>query len=129
MKWANKNWVIIKKNVLSRGFAILESRVSNQTGQSRDKLKCDVHIVPLSWNKARSKIRNYLQIWQAEKLSTWLLSSGQDFDKKFFDSKHVLKVYFKPSRKKSVFSIFLPLLSKPASMKKDRLNKVHVCCS
>ena len=34
-------------------------------------------------------------------MSTWLLSSGQDFGKKFLDSKHVLKVYFKPSRKKS----------------------------
>ena len=34
----------------------------------------------------------------SEKLSTWLLSSGQDFGKNFLDSKHVLKVYFKPSR-------------------------------
>ena len=51
-----------------------------------------------------------LLIWQAEKLSTWLLSSGQDFGKKFLDSKHVLKVYFKPSRKNQNF-LFLPLCS------------------
>ena len=37
-----------------------------------------------------------------EKLSTWLLSSGQEFDEMFLDSKHVLKVYFKPSRKKNI---------------------------
>ena len=30
------------------------------------------------------------------RVSTWLLSSGQDLGKKFLDSKHVLKVYFKP---------------------------------
>ena len=52
----------------------------------------------------------YIQIWQAEKLSTWLLSSGQDFSKTFLDSKHVLKVYFKPSRKNQDF-LFLPLCS------------------
>ena len=40
---------------------------------------------------------------------TWLLSSGQDFSKKFLDSKHVLKVTFKPSRKnqKKYFYHFL----------------------
>ena len=27
---------------------------------------------------------------------TWLLSSGQEFDEKFLDSKHIFKVYFKP---------------------------------
>ena len=33
--------------------------------------------------------------------------SGQEFDKTFLFSKHVLKVYFKPSRKNKAF-IFLP---------------------
>ena len=65
---------------------------------------------------------NYYQIWQAEKLSTWLLSSGQDFDKKFLDSKHVLKVYFKPSRKNQNFW-FLPLPSKLASLTNDHLSQ------
>ena len=32
-------------------------------------------------------------------MRTWFLSSGQDFDKNFLESKHVLKVYFKPSKK------------------------------
>ena len=36
-------------------------------------------------------------------ICTWFLSSGQDFDKNVLDSKHVLKVYFKPSRKDFVF--------------------------
>jgi hypothetical protein len=40
-----------------------------------------------------------------------LLSSEQEFDEKFLDSKHVLKVYFKPSRKNQNFG-FLPLSSK-----------------
>ena len=40
-----------------------------------------------------TQTQNYVQIWQAETLSTWLLSSGQDIGKKFFDSKHVLNVY------------------------------------
>ena len=39
-----------------------------------------------------------------------MLSSGQDFGKEFLDSKHVLKVYLKPSRKKQK-KIFLPLCS------------------
>ena len=38
------------------------------------------------------------------KLSTWLLSSEQDFGKKLLDSKHVLKVCFKPS-----FEFFFPV--------------------
>ena len=38
----------------------------------------------------RAKTQNSKQIWQAKKLSTWLLSSGQDLGEKFFDSKHVL---------------------------------------
>jgi hypothetical protein len=40
-----------------------------------------------------------------------LLSLGQEFDEKFLDSKHVLKVYFKPSRENQDFG-FLPLPSK-----------------
>ena len=67
------------------------------------------------------RTQNYYQIWLAEKLSTWLLSSGQDFNKKFLDSKHVLKVYFKPSRKNKIF-LFLPLPSKLASLKNDHLS-------
>jgi hypothetical protein len=35
-----------------------------------------------------------------------LLSSRQDFGKNVLDSKHVLKVYFKPSRKNKDFFIF-----------------------
>ena len=34
-----------------------------------------------------------------------MLSSGQEFDKKFLDSKHILKVSFQPGRKK-IFCIF-----------------------
>ena len=45
-----------------------------------------------------------------------MLSSGQDFSKKFLDSKHVLKVYLKPSRKKIFFS-FLPLSSELVRLK------------
>jgi hypothetical protein len=52
------------------------------------------------------------QIWHAEKLSTWLLSSGQEFDEKFLDSKHVLK----PSRKNKDF-IFLPVPILPGWLK------------
>ena len=63
-----------------------------------------------------TRTRNYSQIWQAEKLSTWLLSSGQDFSKKFLDSKHVLEVYLKPSRKNPKIS-FLPLCSKLVRLK------------
>ena len=35
-----------------------------------------------------------------------MLSSGQEFDEKFLDSKHVLKVYFKPSRKKNILYFY-----------------------
>ena len=44
--------------------------------------------------------------------------SGQDFDKNFLDSEHVLMVYFKPSRKNQDFW-FLPLPSKLGFMKND----------
>ena len=37
-----------------------------------------------------------------------MLSSGQEFDEKFLDSKHVLKVDFKPSRKNQD-NLFSPL--------------------
>ena len=50
-----------------------------------------------------------------------MLSSGQDFGKKFLDSKHVLKVYLKPSRKKFFFS-FLPLPSLLVWLKIPYLN-------
>ena len=39
-----------------------------------------------------------------------MLSSGQDFGKKLLDSKHVLKVYFKPRRKNQKL-LFFPLCS------------------
>ena len=52
-----------------------------------------------------------LNLWQAEKLSTWLLSSGQDFDNNFLDLKHDLKVYFKPSRKNLYFCFTSSLLT------------------
>jgi hypothetical protein len=45
-----------------------------------------------------------------------LLSSGQEFDKTFLDSKHVLKVYFKPSRKNKDF-VFLPVPILPGWLK------------
>jgi hypothetical protein len=53
-----------------------------------------------------------------------LLSSGQEFDKKFLDSKYVLKVYFKPSRKKKDF-VFLPLPDLPGRLKILLLKKKH----
>jgi hypothetical protein len=37
-----------------------------------------------------------------------LLSSGQEFDEKFLDPKHVLKVNFMPRRKNKDF-VFLPV--------------------
>jgi hypothetical protein len=45
-----------------------------------------------------------------------LLSSGQEFDEKFLDSKHVLKVYFKPSRKNKDF-VLLPVPILPGWLK------------
>jgi hypothetical protein len=40
-----------------------------------------------------------------------LLSSGQEFDERFLDSKHVLKVNCKPSRKnKDLVSLQVPIL-------------------
>ena len=42
-----------------------------------------------------------------DKLKNWVPDcSGQDFGKKFLDSKHVLKVSFKPSRKNSDFYFY-----------------------
>ena len=38
-----------------------------------------------------------------------MLSSGQKFDKKFLESKHVLKVYFKLIRKKNILYTYLPV--------------------
>ena len=52
-----------------------------------------------------------------------MLSSAQEFDKKFLDSKHVLKVYFKPSRKKKYFS-FLPLPILPVWLKFLHLSRL-----
>ena len=49
-----------------------------------------------------------------------LKNSVLDLGKKFLDSKHVLKVYFKPSRKNSDFG-FLPLPSEPDWLKNYHL--------
>ena len=54
-----------------------------------------------------------------------MLSSGQDFGKHFFDSKHVLKVYFKPSRKNPDFG-FLPLPYVLVWLKKPYILKILV---
>jgi hypothetical protein len=51
-----------------------------------------------------------------------LLSSGQEFDEKFLNSKHVLKVYFKPSRKNPDFG-FLPLPSNLVRLTNPILNR------
>ena len=59
---------------------------------------------------------------ETEKIvSKLIFSSGQDFDKNFLESKHVLKVYFKPRRKNSDFG-FLPLPAKPVSVKNCHLS-------
>ena len=70
-----------------------------------------------------SKLLANLTGWKTEYLSTWLLSSGQEFDEKFLESKHVLnfKVYFQPSRKKKYF-VFLPLPILPVRLKILHLN-------
>jgi hypothetical protein len=51
-----------------------------------------------------------------------LLSSGREFDKKFLHSKHVLKVYFKPSRKNPDFG-FIPLPSMLVQLKNPYLSR------
>ena len=56
------------------------------------------HLMSKSWkeiaaHELKTNIVN-LTGWKTE-----YLSSGQDFGKKFIVSKHVLKVFFKPSRK------------------------------
>ena len=57
------------------------------------------------------------------KLKNWLPDcSATD---RILESKHFLKVYFKHSRKNQDFW-FLPLSSKPGSMKKDHLN-ISIC--
>ena len=52
-----------------------------------------------------------------------MLSSGQDFDKNFLDSKQVLKVYFKPSRKNQDF-LFSPLPLLPVFLAHGHLNYI-----
>ena len=74
--------------LFSTGFVEIKWRILSRTGK-------------------RGSGKNFLRIWPFEKLSTWLLSSGQEFDEKFLDSKYVLKMYFKPSRKNENF-VFLP---------------------
>ena len=53
------------------------------------------------------------------------LSVGQEFDKKFLNSTHVLKVYFKLNRKNPDF-VFLPLPTLPASVKNGHLCELPV---
>ena len=60
--------------------------------------------------------------FQPNRLRGKLLSSGQDFLKKNLCSKHVLKVYFKPSRKNQDFG-FLPLPSKLVRLTNPYLNE------
>jgi hypothetical protein len=73
----------------------------------------------------RTHFWNYY-LWYAEKLSTWLLSAGLDFLKNVLNSKHVLKVYFKHSRKNPDF-LFLPLPSEPIWLKiaTNQYHKYH----
>ena len=49
-------------------------------------------------------------------ICTWYFSSGKEFDENLLDSKHVLKVFFKPSRKKKDF-VFLPVPILPVWLK------------
>ena len=53
-------------------------------------------------------------------------SSGQEFDEKFLDSKHVFKVNFKPSRKNKDF-VFLPVSILPGWLKILHLSKIKHC--
>ena len=62
--------------------------------------------------------------FQPNRLRGKLLSSGQDFRKNFLCSKHVLKVYFKPSRKNSDF-LFLPFPSEPLWLKIHHIKNCH----
>ena len=47
---------------------------------------------------------------------------GKLFNKNFLDSKHILKVHFKPGRKNIDFE-FLPLPTLPVSVKNGHLNQ------
>ena len=76
-----------------------------------------------AWNLSFSKSSLFVCMFvclfaenKAEKLSTWLLRSGQEFDKKFLDSKQVLKVYFNPSMKNKDF-VFLGVPFLPGWLK------------
>jgi hypothetical protein len=62
-----------------------------------------------------------------DKLKNWVPEdcSGQDFDKKILDSKHVLKLYFKSSRKNPDF-LFLPLPSELVWLKIHHLMKESI---
>jgi hypothetical protein len=53
-----------------------------------------------------------------------LLSSGQEFDEKYLDLKHVLKVYLMPSREKKYF-VLLPLPILPVRLKILYLSNRH----
>ena len=57
--------------------------------------------------------------------NTILEMTGQEFDEKFLDSKHVLKVYFKSSRKNKDF-VFLPVPILPGWLKILHLIAMHI---
>ena len=79
----------------------------------------------LTFSSFQKLLATSIQIWQAEKWRTWYLSSGQKFDQNFLDSKNILKVYFKPSRKDKDF-VFLPVPILPVWVKIGYLNvSVH----
>ena len=110
---------ICKKNSIMKKIKIFYSEKKNITQNDHlfNSLKQKDIILEMTF-----KIIHYIQTWppsrlrknvassfskfDSEKLSTWLLSSGQEFDKRFLDSKHVLKMYFKPSRKNPDFFYF-----------------------
>ena len=76
----------------------------------------------------------YIQVWKlfkggnysraetirGNKVCTKFFSSGQEFDEKFLKSKHVLKVFFKPSRKNKDFiftSFYFACLAEDSPLK------------
>ena len=56
-----------------------------------------------------------------------MLSSGQELGKKLLDSKHVLKIIFKPSRQNKDFFLFLPDPILPGWLKILQLRKKKKC--
>ena len=87
-------WYLINVlNIFSKSWFVYFSEIENRHSWKELKI-------------IRTSKFDRLKNW----VCTWLLSSGQEFDEKFLDSKHVLKVYFKPSRKNRK-NLLLPLSS------------------